>query len=194
MLAAPYGVGVGFYGFYAMQPYVLELYGRRESYAIAALSAAIVAGAQIVGGFAVPFLNRMFRLRTSALIAGTAASAATVLAIGLTSHFSAALVLLAAWGVVFSALVPVRQAYLNGIIPSAQRATVLSSENLLGSTGGVVVQPALGRVADVWGYSVSYVVSAGVELLAIPFMLLARRARAASDPIEVEGGLPARSS
>lgn len=43
MLAAPFSVGVGFYAFYAMQPYLLELYGRSESYAIAGLAGAIVA-------------------------------------------------------------------------------------------------------------------------------------------------------
>ncbi len=48
----------------------------------------------------------------------------------------------------FSTLGPVRQAFLNGLIPSAQRATVLSSDNLLASAGGVVVQPALGKVVD----------------------------------------------
>ena len=52
---------------------------------------------------------------------------------------------------------PIRQAYLNGIIPSQQRATVLSFDNLMASAGGVVAQPALGRVADVWGYPSAYV-------------------------------------
>ncbi|HEY0619233.1 MAG TPA: hypothetical protein VGD15_16640, partial [Kribbella sp.] len=92
-----------------------------------------------------------------------------------------ALALLAAWGVMFAATTPVRQAFLNGLIPSAQRATVLSSDNLLGSGGGVVIQPALGRAADAWSYGPSYVVSAGIQLLVLPFILLARRERAASD-------------
>ena len=48
---------------------------------------------------------------------------------------------------------PVRQAYLNDMIPSKQRATVLSFDSLMGSAGGVVIQPVLGRVADVGGYA-----------------------------------------
>jgi len=32
---------------------------------------------------------------------------------------------------------------------------------------GVVVQPALGRVADVWGYAASYLVAAAIEVLAV---------------------------
>jgi hypothetical protein len=60
---------------------------------------------------------------------------------------------------------------------------VLSSDNLLSSAGGVVFQPMLGRVADASGYPASYLVSALIELLALPFVLLARRERAPSDPI-----------
>ena len=48
------------------------------------------------------------------------------------------------------------------------------------------VQPALGKVADVWSYSTSYLVAAGIQALATPFLILARRERASSDPVEVE--------
>ena len=53
----------------------------------------------------------------------------------------------------------------------------------MGSSGAVVTQPALGRVADAQSYSTSYVVSAVIQAGAIPFLLLARRSRADSDPI-----------
>jgi len=59
-------------------------------------------------------------------------------------------------------------------------------DNLFGSLGGALAQPALGRVAELWGYATSYVAAAGVELLAWPFLLLARRERAPSDPIRDE--------
>ena len=61
----------------------------------------------------------------------------------------------------------------------------------MGSAGGVVVQPVLGRVADVAGYPASYLVSAGVQAVALPFILLARRERATSDPITEEMVEPA---
>jgi len=94
-----------------------------------------------------------------------------------------ALVLMAVWCLVFAMETPMRQAFINGLIPSQQRATVLSFDALIGSTGGVVAQPALGRTADVFGYGTSYVVAAGIQLLAVPFALLARRENAKSDPI-----------
>jgi MFS family permease len=186
MLASPFAAGVGIYAFYAMQPYLLELYGRSDSYAIAGAAAAIVAGTQIVGGVLVPYLGRLCRRRTTLLFLASAASAACLALIGLVQSFWPVLALLACWALLFAASIPVRQAFLNGLIPSEQRATVLSSDNLIGSAGGVVAQPALGKVADVWSYPHSYLVSAGVSLLALPFVLLARREKASSDPIARE--------
>jgi MFS family permease len=102
-------------------------------------------------------------------------------AIGLSGNFWVVLVLLALWGALFAASLPVRASYLNGLIPSKQRATVISSDNLLGSAGAAVFQPALGKSADMWGYATSYVVGAAIELLALPFVLLAKHTHAKSD-------------
>ncbi len=187
MLAAPFSGGVGIYAFYAMQPYLLQLYGGGESYAIAGLAAGIVAGAQIVGGLLVPYVRNLFGRRTSLLLAGSLTSAGALAFIGLVPNFWLALVLLSIWGIVFALVFPIRQAFINGLIPSEQRATVLSSDNLLSSSGGVVVQPALGKVADVWSYATSYVVGACVELMALPLILLARREKAPSDATKDEG-------
>lgn len=184
MLAAPFGAGVSVYGFYAAQPYLLELYGSSDSYAIAGVTAALVAGAQIAGGALVSVVGKAFRRRTSVLVLTTSATVAVLALIGLVSSFWVVLALLAVWSILFAAAMPVRQAFLNGLIPSAQRATVLSSDSLLSSGGGVVVQPALGKAADVWGYGPSYVVSAAIQLLALPFILRARREHAPSDVAE----------
>ena len=183
MLAAPFTTGVGFYAFYAAQPYLLQLYGDTGAYGIAGLAAAIVAGAQIVGGLTVPRVRRLFARRTDALLVGGIANVMLLAGIGLTSNFTIALVLLAGWGLVFAVAAPLRQAFINGVIPSEQRATVLSFDSLVGSIGGSVVPPGLGRVADVNGYGPSYLVAAGVQVLALPFIVLARRERSPSDPI-----------
>jgi MFS family permease len=189
MLAAPFTDGVLIYAFYAMQPYLLELYGNEEAYAIAGLAAAIVAGAQIAGGLLVPHLRHLSRRRTSLLLAGTALSTAVLAMIAAVPQFWVAIVLLVMWGLMFAALAPVRQAYLNGLIPSSERATVLSFDSLLGSSGAVGIQPLLGRAADVWSYPASYAGGAAIQALALPFLWLARRERAASDVI-VEGPMP----
>jgi MFS family permease len=181
MLAAPFTAGVGFYTFYALQPYLLELYGDPKAYSVAGLAAAIVAGSQILGGYAAPKIRALFRKRTTALILGAAVSSAILALLGLTNAFWLALVLLVAWGLIFAADMPIRQAYLNGMIPSRQRATVLSFDSLMGSAGGVVVQPVLGRTADVYSYGTSFAVGAAFQALAVPFLFLSRRERSASD-------------
>ena len=181
MLAAPFTSGVGFYTFYALQPYLLELYGDEEAYAVAGLAAAIVAGSQIAGGYLAPRIRARFRRRTTPLILGTLVSSGILALLGLTNAFWLALALLVVWGLIFAAEMPIRQAYLNGMIPSQQRATVLSFDSLMGSSGGVVIQPVLGRSADMWSYATSYVIGAGFQVLAVPFLLLSRRENSPSD-------------
>lgn len=193
MLAGAVAGGAPIFGFYAMQPYLLQLRGEPSSYAIAGVAAAMVALAQIAGGWLASGVRRLFRRRTSALLATTLASAVLLAGMGLSSRFAVVLALFAAWGVAWAAAYPVRQAYLNDLIPSAQRATVLSFDNLLASAGGAVTQPALGRVAEVWGYPAAFVATSGVAALAAPFLWLARRERAASDstgvlPVAVVAG------
>lgn len=183
MLAAPFTAGVGFYAFYALQPYLLELYQDPSAYGIAGLAAAIVAGAQIVGGLLVPHMRKIFKTRTALLLTAVALNVVLLALIGWTSSFWMAIVLMSIWGLVFAAYQPVRQAYLNGLIPSKQRATVLSFDSLMGSTGGIVVQPTLGRAADLGGYSTSFIGGAVFQSVAIPFILLARRKKAESDTI-----------
>ena len=109
MLASPFTAGVGVYSFYALQPYLLELYGDPKAYGIAGLVAAIVAGAQIVGGFAAPWIRELFRRRTSALLAATAASSLTLALIGAFENFWSVLGLIVVWGLLFAASMPIRQ-------------------------------------------------------------------------------------
>lgn len=186
MLSAFFSGGVAIYVFYAMQPYLLELYGDPNSYIIAGASAAIVAGAQITGGFLVPYAGRLFQRRTSILITGLMVSVLTSAAIGIFADFFAALVLLAVWAIVFASISPVRQSYVNGIVPSEQRATILSADNLMNSAGGAMSQPALGKIADIWGYPASYIGAAIFQVFALPLLILARRENARSDPIKKE--------
>ncbi len=187
MIAAPFTAGTGIYVFYALQPYLLQLYGDPTAYSIAGLAAALVAGSQVVGGLLVARVRKLFRRRTDAMLLGGVVGIVLLVGIGLASGFWLALALVAVWSMLGAIVSPLRQSFINGEIPSAQRATVLSFDSLMGSSGGVVVQPALGRVADVAGYPASYLVSAGIEALAVPFILLARREHAASDPITADG-------
>jgi len=190
MLAAPFIGGVGVYIFYALQPYLLELYGDPHAYGVAGLVAAILSGSQIAGGFLTTWVRGRFRRRTSALIAAQVCSVVAILLIGLVANFWVVLALIVVWGLLNSATMPIRQAFLNGLIPSRQRATILSFDSLMSSTGGVVAQPILGRVADVWSYPASYVVSGVISAFALPFLALARAQRTPTDTAVTAIGSP----
>ena len=181
MLASPFTAGVGIYAFYALQPYLLELVGDPTAYGIAGVTAALVAGAQIVGGLAAPRIRALFRLRTSALLFAIGFGAVSLALIGLVGNFWVVVGLIAIWAMLFAAAMPIRQSYLNGMIPSEQRATILSFDSMLGSSGGVVIQPVLGRSADVWGYGSSYLAGAVISALALPFLYRSRAQRPAAD-------------
>jgi MFS family permease len=110
--------------------------------------------------------------------------------IGSLESFAAVLGLIVVWGLLFAATMPIRQTYINGLIPSRQRATILSFDSLMGSAGGVWAQPVLGRAADVWSYASSYLFAAGISALAVPFLALSRRQNAPADTVEVAEAEP----
>jgi MFS family permease len=181
MLAGMFSGGIGIYVFYALQPHLLNLWGNQKAYGIAGLVAALVAAAQILSGFLTPLIRRAFRRRTSALLILEALAVAMLALIGLAGNFWVTTVLIMLWALAAYVGTPIRQAYLNGMIPSHERATILSFDSLINSTGGIVAQPLLGKSADVWGYQVSYLLSAAGSALALPFIARARRLNTAAD-------------
>jgi hypothetical protein len=63
---------------------------------------------------------------------------------------------------------------------------VLSFVSLTGNIGGVVVQPALGRVADVFSYGTGYIAAGAIYGIALPFMVAVRRMGLRADSIAEE--------
>ena len=106
-----------------------------------------------------------------------------LLVIGLVHNFWVVVALVVLWALSGSAVRPIRQAYLNAMIPSQQRATILSFDSLMTSSGGIVAQPVLGKSADIWGYQFSYLISGIASAVALPFLF---RARTLADPADTE--------
>lgn len=174
MLSTPFTTGTSIYAFYALQPYLLELYGNPNAYSIAGLAAAGIAGAQIVGGLITPLVLHRFKRRTMILLSSICLSSLGLLFLGLCGNFYLALIFGALWAISFAVSSPIYLALINAFIPSQQRATVLSFNNLIGSSGGVVSQPALGQAADAFGYAITYVMTAVMTSIGLLFILLAR--------------------
>jgi MFS family permease len=181
MLSAPFTMGVGLWAFYAFQPHLLDLYGDPNATWIAGTAAAVFAGARMVGGSLASRVVRLFSRRSSALAGFIGVEAAALIVVGVTRSFWVALVALVVASTSMSAASPIRQALLNSCISSDQRATVLSFDGLISSSGGVVVQPMLGKAADVWSYGTAYMVGGGIYALAAPFLLALRAMGLAAD-------------
>lgn len=181
MFAAPFSFGVGIWAFYAFQPHLLDLYGDANATWIAGTAAAVFSGARIAGGMLASRASRILNRRSSALLVSTLAQVAALTVVGLTTSFWVALAALILASIMMAAAVPIRQTLINSLIPSEQRATVLSFDGLMGSAGGVVFQPALGRAADVWSYGSAYVMAGAIQLLAAPFAIRIRRMDMAED-------------
>ena len=156
-----------------------------QAIGVAGIAAAGIATTQVAGGFAVPYIRRLFTRRTHILIACAALTTASLVLMGLIQVFAVVVALLVLWAVAYAANMPVRQAYINALIPSRQRATVLSFDSMVSSTGGVAFQPILGSIADTAGYAVSYIVSGAVAFLGLPFLLLARREKVSADVSDI---------
>lgn len=183
MLSTPFTGGAAIYAFYALQPYLLELYGNPNAYSIAGLAAAGIAGAQIVGGLITSTVLSLFRRRTTILLSAICLSSLGLLFLGLFTNFYLALIFGAVWAISFAISAPVYLALINALIPSKQRATILSFNNMMSSSGGVVSQPALGQAADVFGYAITYVMTSAITLIALLFTLLARFENVVEDRI-----------
>ena len=100
---------------------------------------------------------------------------------GLVQIFGVVVALLVLWAVAFAANMPIRQAYINSLIPSRERATVLSFDSMVSSTGRRRV-PADPREHRRRRRLCGLVRRLGRDRVPrMPFLLLARREHASAD-------------
>jgi MFS family permease len=168
------------WGFYAWQPYFLELLDE-DAVWIAGIVAALIALATIAGNALVDYVARFCGRRTTLLISSAGTLGLAAAGVGLVSSFVPAvalfLVAMAATGVG----TPVQQAYLHAIVPSSERATVVSFNSLVGSAGGIGGSLGLGYLSRVQSLAAGYVVGGLSTLLALPPLLFLRGRREPAD-------------
>jgi MFS family permease len=192
MLAAPFGMGITVWMFYAFQPYLLQLFGDPNAVYLSGIAAALFAVAQMIGGASVKWVRRRFTTRTGIILTQIVVSSLALIGVGaaellpIPAGFWVASGLMAVVLLGDSLTGPVQQAYVNEVIPSQQRATVLSFSSLMGSAGGVVAQPALGRVADVFSIGFAYVIAGFAFLIQFPFVWVVRKMGLSADSVLIE--------
>src|SRR6266508_904736 len=170
------------WGFYAWPPYFLALLGR-DAVWVAGVVSALIALSTIAGNTLVEFFTRFCGKRTTLLIAAAVVPVAAAVGVGLVESFWPAVALLLVATGAAGVGAPVQQAYRHQVVPSPQRATVVSSVSLVASAGGVGGQLGLGYVARAQSVAAGYVAGGLAMLLALPPLLLLRRIGERADVI-----------
>jgi len=187
--------GVFMWAWYAWQPYFLELLGR-DAVWVAGVVAALLSLAMMVGSGLVRFVTRFCERRTTILLWTAVAFSVTSIGVGWATTFPLALGFLLLGAVAMGLQMPVRQTLVHAMVPSAQRATVVSFDSMVGGVGAVGGQAGLGVLADRQSYSAAYVVGGLVTAVAVPIVWMVRRMRPPEDlfehavaPIPTVGGV-----
>ena len=169
------------WGYHSWQPYFLGLLDRPDDIWIAGVIAALISVATMIGNGLVGRLGHLVTYRSTILLWAVVGAGIGAVAVGLAGNFWLAVSLYLLLMVGFGAAGPVRQAYLHQLIPSEQRATIVSFDSLLGSIGSGGGQVGLGYLARQQSLSVGYITGGLLTLLALPVVLLLRRLRQPED-------------
>ena len=170
------------WGYHAWQPYFLQLLGSDAIWILGVVAAA-TSLAMAGGNWLVERLTRFCGRRTTLLLGASVVYTATAIGVGLAPTFWVAVTLYLAGMAAAGVFQPVRQAYLHQVVPSEQRATVLSLASLVGSAGSMGGQAGLGWLAATRSLGTGYVAGGIATAFAIPWLLAMRRLAGSPDRI-----------
>lgn len=161
------------WGFYAWQPYFLELLGR-DAVWVAGVVAALISLSMIVGNMLVDWFSRFCGRRTTMLFWAAAIQTIAAMGVGFAGDFWLAVLCLTIVTGAMGVTGPVKQAYLHQLIPTQQRATIISFDSMMGSAGGIVGQTSLGFLSRARSISDGYVMGGLATIFALPVVFFLR--------------------
>jgi MFS family permease len=177
--------GFAMWAWYAWQPYFLDLL-QRDLVWVSGVIAAFFSLASICGNAIVGRIARPGMRRTTILIAGSALSTALYVGTGAIQIFWIAVPLFLLASLVGGVLQPLRQTYFHGLIPTEQRATLVSFDSLIGSVGSIGGQTGLGWLSQERSIAAGFVVGGLVTILEAPIFASLRARRDRADTIRAE--------
>ena len=177
-------VQMGFlsWGFYAWQPYFLDLLAR-DAIWVAGVVSALISASTIVGNLIVEWFSRFCGKRTTLMLWAAGVQTVGAVVVGVTDSFWIAAAALLAVTSAIGVMMPVRQAFIHNVISSEQRATVVSFDSMIGGIGGTGAQAGLGALAQAQGFSAGYIVGGAATAVALPLLVGVRRLDDAGDVI-----------
>jgi MFS family permease len=153
---------------------------------VAGLIASLFSLAMICGNALVGRLVRPGVRRTTVLVSASVVLTVAMVVVGAIQLFWVAVPAFLLAAVVAGVLMPVRQTYLHGVIPSEQRATLVSFDALMGSVGSVGGQAGLGYLSKVRSIADGFVLGGLATGLVVPLYLLLRARGDAADVVKGE--------
>ncbi len=172
------------WAYYAWQPHFLELLGE-DAVWVAGIIAALISLSMVMGNALVDWLSQYCGRRSTLLLWAAGIQTAAAIAIGLTSSFWLAVALFLIVAATLGVSGPVKQAFLHQLIPTEQRASVISFDSMIGNAGGVAGQSALGYLSRAASIQDAFLVGGIATLTSLPILSLLRRR---SDPADVFAG------
>ena len=182
MLASLVQVGFFTWGFYASQPYLLELLDS-DAIWISGLGAAAIALSMIAGNQVVNVASGFCGRRTTLLLGAAVLQTGAAVALGLASSFWVALAALLLVTASIGVTNPVRSAYLHQVVPTEQRATVVSFDSMVSNAGGIGGQVGLGALGEARSVGAAFVTGGVATAAALPLLAKLRHLRGAADYI-----------
>ena len=174
MMVASIQTGFVMWAFYAWQPYLLELL-ERDAVWVAGLVSAGIALSTIAGNQVVDVAARYCGHRTTLMLWAVAFQSAAAIVVGVASSFWVAV--LGLFGIMgaLGVMGPVRQAYIQQLIPSEQRATVTSFDSMVAGVGGTGGQLGLGALGGAQSIPAAFVVGGLASAAALPLVVRTRQ-------------------
>jgi len=180
MVASAIETGFVMWAFYAWQPYVLELLDQ-DAVWVAGLVSAAIALSTIAGNQVVDVAARYCGRRTTLMLWAVGVQAAAAILVGVASSFWLAVAGLVGIMGALGVMGPVRQAYIQQLIPSAERATVTSFDSMIAGVGGTGGQLGLGALGEARSVPAAFVVGGLVTAVALPLVARVRSLGGAAD-------------
>lgn len=163
------------WGWYAWQPYFLKLYGNTNAVWIAGVISAALALSEALGNLVIGIINSKFKRRTSMMFIFYGIQALSIIAIGFANSFWIAVGSFLCFSFTVGSIMPIKQSYLHKLIPSEQRATIVSFDSLVGSSGSVIGQVGYGYLSEKISIGSGYIVGGFVNILILPVLILLKR-------------------
>ena len=182
MLTSFVSYGFFMWAWYAWQPYFLELL-ERDLVWVSGLIAALFSLASMGGNAIVTRVARPGMRRTTILLGGSALATTCYVITGAVQIFWIAVPVFLFASFIGGVTQPVRQTYFHGLIPTDQRATLVSFDSLIGNVGSIGGQTGLGWLSQERSIAAGFVVGGLSTLVALPIFARLRAREDAADVI-----------